>query len=190
MNHGSTGCIIYAWSCAEILPKFLWLVSMSGHLPTIILGADLARMLNSGPSSCQSDALTTLTHCLLGVNVIIIIENLILQLIRLICFFIHQLSNMMLSESIPKEPLAFEIIRFDNQKNSFVFLVSYHSPPACIVTLRRMGTSFGHSDCWDRIGRQALVMIGQWYSRRPLTNHRQRLSTQRSQKSLRRKDLF
>ncbi|CAH3197543.1 unnamed protein product, partial [Porites evermanni] len=26
------------------------------------------------------------------------------------------LSNMMLSESIPKEPLAFEIIRFDNQK--------------------------------------------------------------------------
>ncbi|CAH3176252.1 unnamed protein product [Porites evermanni] len=32
------------------------------------------------------------------------------------------LSNMMLSESIPKEPLAFEIIRFDNQKNSFVFL--------------------------------------------------------------------
>ena len=85
---------------------------------------------------------------------------------------------MMLSESIPKEPLAFEIIRFDNQKNSFVFLVSYHSTLAYIVTLRRMGTSFGHSDCWDRIGGKALVMIGQWYSRRPLTNHRQRLSTQ------------
>ena len=58
------------------------------------------------------------------------LENLILQHFRLFCFFIHQLSNMMLSESIPKEPLAFEIIRFDNQKNSFIFLVSCHSPLA------------------------------------------------------------
>lgn len=32
------------------------------------------------------------------------------------------LSNMMLSESVPKEPLAFEIIRFDNQKYSYTFL--------------------------------------------------------------------
>ena len=57
-------------------------------------------------------------------------RNLSLQHIRLFCFFIHQLSNMMLSESIPKEPLAFEIIRFDNQKNSFIFLVSFYSPLA------------------------------------------------------------
>ena len=37
MSHGSAGCIIYAWGCAEILPKFLWPVNMSGHLPKIIL---------------------------------------------------------------------------------------------------------------------------------------------------------
>ena len=41
-----------------------------------------------------------------------------------------------------------------------------------------MDTSFGCSDFWDRLGEQALVMIGRWYSRQPLTNHNQRLSTQ------------
>ena len=34
-----------------------------------------------------------------------------------------------------------------------------------VETLRRMGTSFGRSDFWDRLGGRALVMIGQWYSR-------------------------
>lgn len=31
---------------------------------------------------------------------------------------------MMLLESVPKEPLSFEIIRFDNQKITYTFLVS------------------------------------------------------------------
>ena len=44
-------------------------------------------------------------------------------------------------------------------------------------TLGRMGTSFGCSDFWDCLGGQALVMIGQWHSRQPLTNHKQRLPT-------------
>ena len=33
-----------------------------------------------------------------------------------------------------------------------------------------MGKSFGHSDFWHHFGGQALVMIGRWYSRQPLTN--------------------
>ena len=37
---------------------------------------------------------------------------------------------------------------------------------------RVMGTSFRHNDFWDRFGGQVLVMIGRWYSRQPLTNHK------------------
>ena len=44
-------------------------------------------------------------------------------------------------------------------------------------TLRGMGTSFWRSDFWDRLGGQALVMIGRWYSRQTLTNQNLRLST-------------
>ena len=51
-------------------------------------------------------------------------------------------------------------------------------------TSKKMGTTFGISDFWDRLGGQELYMIGRWYSRQPLTNHKQRLSTKRSQKSL------
>ena len=41
------------------------------------------------------------------------------------------------------------------------------------VLLGRMGKSFGCSDFWDRLGGQALVVIGRWYSRQPLlTNHK------------------
>jgi len=29
--------------------------------------------------------------------------------------------------------------------------------------LGRMGTSFGCSDFWGRLGEQALIMIGRWY---------------------------
>ena len=38
--------------------------------------------------------------------------------------------------------------------------------------------SFGCSELWDRLGGQASVMIGQWHSRQPLTNHKYRLFTQ------------
>ena len=34
----------------------------------------------------------------------------------------------------------------------------------------RMGKSSGRSDFWHHFGGQALVMIGRWYSRQPLTN--------------------
>ena len=43
-------------------------------------------------------------------------------------FFFFQLSNMMLAESISKEPLSFQIIRFDNQKITYTFLVSVIPP--------------------------------------------------------------
>ena len=39
-------------------------------------------------------------------------------------------------------------------------------------TTRVMGTSFQRNDFWDRFGGQVLVMIGRWYSRQPLTNHK------------------
>ena len=39
-------------------------------------------------------------------------------------------------------------------------------------TLERMGTSFGYSGFWDGLCGQALVMIGRWCLRRPLTNHK------------------
>ena len=52
-------------------------------------------------------------------------------------------------------------------------------------TSKEMGTTFGISDFWDRLGGQGLIMIGWWYSGKPLTNHKQRLSTKRSHKSLR-----
>ena len=42
--------------------------------------------------------------------------------------------------------------------------------PQQVETIRGMGTSFRHHDFWDRLGGQALVMIGRWYSRQPLTN--------------------
>ena len=41
-----------------------------------------------------------------------------------------------------------------------------------------MGKSFGCTDFWDRFGGQGLVMIGQWFSKQPSTNLKQRLSTQ------------
>ena len=44
-------------------------------------------------------------------------------------------------------------------------------------TLRGMGTSFLREDFWDRVGGQALVMIGRWYSRQTLTNQKLPLST-------------
>ena len=40
-----------------------------------------------------------------------------------------------------------------------------------------MATNFTRNDFWDHLGGQALVMIGRWYSRQPLTNHNQRLLT-------------
>ena len=43
---------------------------------------------------------------------------------------------------------------------------------ATLGTVGRMGTSFGRNDFWDRLGGQALVMIGRWYLRQPLTNHK------------------
>ena len=46
-----------------------------------------------------------------------------------------------------------------------------------------MDTSSGCSDTWDRLDGQALVMIGLWFSRQPLTNHKKRFSKQ-SPKSL------
>ena len=50
-------------------------------------------------------------------------------------------------------------------------------------TIGEMGTSFRRNHFWDRLGGQAIVMIGWWYSRQPLTNHKDCLSTKRSQKS-------
>ena len=44
--------------------------------------------------------------------------------------------------------------------------------------MRGMGTSFRCNDFWVRLGGQTLVMIGRWYSRQPLTNHKKRFSTQ------------
>ena len=41
-----------------------------------------------------------------------------------------------------------------------------------------MGTRFQRNDSWDRLRGQALVKIGRWYSRQPLTNHKKRLSIQ------------
>ena len=38
-------------------------------------------------------------------------------------------------------------------------------------TRRKMGTSFRRSDFWDRLGRQALLMIGSWLLWIPSTNH-------------------
>ena len=43
---------------------------------------------------------------------------------------------------------------------------------------RENGTSCGCSDFWDCLSGQALLMIGRWYSRQPITNHKNRLSTQ------------
>ena len=34
------------------------------------------------------------------------------------------------------------------------------------------GTSFRRNDFWDLLDRQTLAMIGYWYSRQPLTNHK------------------
>ena len=40
-----------------------------------------------------------------------------------------------------------------------------------------MAKNFTRNDFWDHLRGQALVMIGRWYSRQPLTNHNQRLLT-------------
>ena len=53
----------------------------------------------------------------------------------------------------------------DNEMNKFL---KFPTSETC----RRIGTSFGRSDVWDRLSEQALVMIGRWYSRQPLTNHK------------------
>ena len=35
-----------------------------------------------------------------------------------------------------------------------------------------VGTSFRRNDFWDLLDGQTLAMIGYWYSRQPLTNHK------------------
>ena len=45
----------------------------------------------------------------------------------------------------------------DNEMNKFL---KFPTSETC----RRIGTSFGRSDVWDRLSGQALVMIGRWYS--------------------------
>ena len=57
----------------------------------------------------------------------------------------------------------------------FIYATSVSSTPE---TMRGMGTSFRCNDFWDSLGGQTLVMIGRWYPRQPLTNHKKRLSTQ------------
>ena len=49
----------------------------------------------------------------------------IVHLEILVIDYTLQCSNMMLVESIPKEPLCFQLIRFDNQKISYTIQVSY-----------------------------------------------------------------
>jgi len=44
--------------------------------------------------------------------------------------------------------------------------------------MRGMRLSFRRNDFWDHLGGQALVMIGRWYSRQPLTNQKKRFSIQ------------
>ena len=39
-------------------------------------------------------------------------------------------------------------------------------------TIRGMGTSFRCNDSWDSLSGQVLLMIGGWYPRQPLTNHK------------------
>ena len=38
--------------------------------------------------------------------------------------------------------------------------------------IRGLGTSFRRNDFWDLLDGQTLAMIGRWYSRQPLTNHK------------------
>ena len=45
-------------------------------------------------------------------------------------------------------------------------------------TRGRISTSFRRNHFSELSGGQALVMIGRWYSRQPLTKHKLRLSTQ------------
>ena len=39
-------------------------------------------------------------------------------------------------------------------------------------TIRGMGTSFRCNDSWDSLSGQVLLMIGGWYPRQPLINHK------------------
>ena len=42
-----------------------------------------------------------------------------------------------------------------------------------LEAISEMGTSFRRNNfTWDRLGGQAIVMIGRRYSRQPLTNHK------------------
>ena len=38
-------------------------------------------------------------------------------------------------------------------------------------TMRGMGTRIPRNDFWESLVGQALILIGRWYSRQPLTNH-------------------
>ena len=62
----------------------------------------------------------------------------------------------------------------ENARSISCFAIDQFPTPE---TRGRMGTSFRCSDFSDRLGGQALVVIGRWHSRQPLTNHMQRLST-------------
>ena len=56
--------------------------------------------------------------------------------------------------------------------NNYALGVTYKIQYPTSKTLGRMGTNSGRSDFWDRLGGQALVMIGRWYSKESLTDHR------------------
>ena len=65
----------------------------------------------------------------------------------------------------------------------YIIRSNYQFPSS--ETLGKMGMSFACSDFRDRLGEQVLVMIGQWYSRQPLTNNYKCFSwSNRSQKSI------
>ena len=59
------------------------------------------------------------------------------------------------------------VIEFCSDKRNL-----YQCQLPALETIGRMGTSFGRNDFWNGIGGQALVIIGRWFPRQPLTNHK------------------
>ena len=69
-------------------------------------------------------------------------------------------------------PLGYEPLHLKGLLKPLRKMNMYSSPSQ--KTMKGMGTNFWHHNYWDCLGLQEILMIGPWYSRQPLTNHKKR----------------
>ena len=88
---------------------------------------------------------------------------------------IVRLASPISMDLVLRKRISVKVYKRQSWKDSLLKKITRVSTFTLFATpeiLRGMGTSFQRKDFWVRLGGQALVMIGRWYSRPALTNHK------------------